>query len=77
MTFRSESPPTVWPPTIGRRPVDFTETLRRNQGRGASILTGALLMGLGFFVWEGGLGLALGILGAVMVAGAFLWQRRD
>ncbi|MNK64904.1 hypothetical protein D3C87_841890 [compost metagenome] len=78
-TFRSEVPLTVWPPTLTQHPSAFAQTLNRIWGRGLSILAGAVLMGLGFFVLGGPLGTILGLLGVAMIAAAFAWnwlQRR-
>ena len=74
-TFRSEMPSTVWPPTIPVRASAFVSSLRRVRGRGMAILAGALLMALGFFVIHGSVGTLLGVLGALMVLGALVWDR--
>lgn len=74
-TFRSEAPLTVWPPTLTRNPTAFARRLSRIWGRGISILVGALLLGLGFFVLGGGLGSLLGGIGALMIVGALVWDR--
>ena len=73
-TFRSEAPTTVWPPTLTTQPRAFARTLSRIWGRGISILAGAALMGIGFFVIEGAGGIAIGLVGTVMVATALAWH---
>jgi|GEM_PF-6015750 len=74
-TFRSEVPLTIWPPTLTQQPTTFARTLNRIWGRGLSILAGALLLGLGFFVLHGTLGTVLGLLGAAMIVAALVWNR--
>ena len=74
--FHAEAPLSVWPPTLTQRPRAFALSLRRIRGRGLSILAGAVLMGLGFFVMEGGGGNVLGLVGAAMVVAALAWHWR-
>ena len=73
-TFRSEAPITVWPPTLTTQPRAFARTLSRIWGRGLSIIAGAVLMGIGFFVMEESGGTFIGLVGAAMIAGALAWN---
>lgn len=74
-TFRSEVPVTVWPPTLTQQPTAFARTLNGIWGRGLSILAGAFLMGVGFFVLGGVDGILLGLVGVALVVGALAWHR--
>ena len=73
--FQAEMPSTVWPPTVTQRPVAFVQSLRHMWGRGIALIVGAVLMSVGFFVVHGAGGTAMGVLGAVMIAAALLWDR--
>ncbi len=73
--FRAEVPMTIWPPTLTQRPSAFVRALNQVWGRGMSILGGASLVGLGFFVWDGEIGMVLGGLGLAMIVGALIWHR--
>ena len=73
-TFRSEAPITIWPPTLTTQPRAFARTLSRIWGRGLSLIAGAALMGIGFFVIEGAGGSAMGLVGVVMIVTALVWN---
>jgi len=73
--FRSEAPITISPPTLTTQPRAFVRTLSRIWGRGLSLIAGAALLGIGFFVIEGADGSAIGLLGVVMIVTALVWHR--